>query len=72
MPLLTSQEFYCVCCRSVIRRWTTNITLVHFKNGRLALKTICPKTKCPCFKIISEKDAKRFRLNKKKLNKKET
>ena len=58
---LKENEFWCFCCKAKVKAEPKSICLDMYKNGRYALKGICPHKKCAMSKIISDDTAAKLR-----------
>ena len=56
MPL-DETEFHCFCCKKKVDAVKGSISFDVYKNGRSAMRGICPHKKCKLSKIISDSTA---------------
>ena len=58
---LAENEFYCFCCKDRVEALPGSICFDVYKNGRHAMRGVCPHKKCALSKIISDKKAEKLK-----------
>jgi hypothetical protein len=60
MPL-REKEFRCFCCKVKVEALEGSICIDVYKNGRYAMRGICPHKKCSLSKFISKEKAEKLK-----------
>lgn len=58
-------DFYCLCCKEKVKADPKSICIDIYKNGRYALRGICPIKNCSMSTFISDEYAEEIKRTKK-------
>ena len=54
-------QFHCFCCKKKVKAIPDSICIDVYKNGRSAMRGLCPENNCKLSKIISDEKAEELK-----------